>query len=190
MFRKFLLATLCSLPLGCANLPINVPDTARLAPGQLGQAGFQADPDVTAVNLAQWAFADSSRTRGRPIDAARASAAMDYIAGELYTSPRWSNIPALTQEQLLQGRREVRQALGVVQGARSQAVVDRLTAAADALTQNDEPAALRQLGAPVFEPPPQQVLARLANMPYLRMANVSTMRAANELYEPGDSNWH
>ena len=80
-------------------------DTARLAPGALG-SGF--DPDVTAVNLARWAFADSGRTRGRPIEGARAAASMDYIAGELYTSPRWANIDALTKEQLLQGRQEVR----------------------------------------------------------------------------------
>ena len=186
MLRNLLLAAACALPIGCASLPTNVPDTARLAPGQLGSNG---DPDVTAVNLAQWAFADSGRIRGRPADAARASAAMDYIAGKLYTSPRWANIPALTQLQLLQGRREVREALGVAPGARSQAVVDRLTAAADALTQNDEPAALRQLGPPVFAAPPQQVLARLSDMPYLRMANVSTMRAANGLFGPGEMDW-
>lgn len=182
-----LLAAIVLWPAGCGSLPVTVADTARLAPGQLGTGG---DPDVTAVNLAQWAFADPGRTYGRPVDAARAAAAMDYIAGELNTSPRWSNIPALTQEQLLQGRQEVRQALGVAPGAPSQAVVDRLTAAADALTRNDEPAALRQLGPPVFEPPPQQVLAVLSKMPYLRMANVSTMRAANELFEPGDNDWH
>lgn len=186
MLRNILFAAVCLLPIGCAYLPINVPDTARLAPGQLGTGG---DPDVTAVNLAQWAFADSGRLRGRPVDAARASAAMDYIAGELYTSPRWANIPALTQEQLLQGRREVREALWVVSGARSQAVVDRLTAAAAALNDNDQQAALRQLGPPVFAAPPEQVLARLYNMPYLHMANISTMRAANQLFEPGNADW-
>jgi len=102
MFRRLVLTAACLLPVACAGggQPF-VPDTARLAPGALG-SGF--DPDVTAVNLAQWAFADSGRTRGRSIEAARAAASMDYIAGQLYTSPRWSNISALTKEQLLQGR--------------------------------------------------------------------------------------
>lgn len=177
MVRHLLLATALLSP-GCGYLPVKVPDTARLAPGQLGSL---ADPDITAANLAQWAFADPGRTRGRPIEAARASAAMDYIAGQFYTSPRWANVSALTQEQLLQGRQEVRQALSVAPGARSQAVVDQLTAAADALAQNDQPTALRQLGPPVFQAPPQQVLARLSNMPYLSVANVSTMRLTNEL---------
>ena len=188
MLRKVLLAAICALPLGCANVQPEVPDTARLRPGQLG-TGF--DPDVTAVNLAQWAFADSSRTYGRPVEAARAAASMDYIAGELNTSPRWSNISALTQQQLLQGRQEVREALGVVPGTSSQVVVDRLTAAANALAAGDEAAALRQLGPPAFNAPGEQVLARLSNMPYLRMANVSTMRAANELFDAntGDD-WH
>ncbi len=157
-----------------------VPDTARLAPGALG-SGF--DPDVTAVYLAQWAFAVPSRTHGRPIEAARAAASMDYIAGQLYTSPRWANVSALTKEQLLRGRVEVRQALGVVPGTSSQAVVDHLIRAANALIDDNQPAAVAQLGAPVFQEPGEQVLAQLSNLPYLQLANVSTMRAAGELFD-------
>ena len=187
MIRTLLLAATCLLPIGCANLQPVVPDTARLAPGALG-SGF--DPDVTAVNLAQWAFADSSRTYGRPIEAARAAASMDYIAGQLYTSPRWANISALTKEQLLQGRAEVRQALGVAPGTSSQAVVDHLTAAGNLLASGDQAGAVRQLGAPVFQSSGEQVLARLSNMPYLQMANVSTMRAANQLFDSNRRDWY
>lgn len=183
MFRWILLIVACLLPTACAGgLQPFVPDTARLAPGALGSG---LDPDVTAVNQAQWAFADPSRTRGRPIEAARAAASMDYIAGQLYTSPRWSNISALTKEQLLQGRQEVRAALGVVPGTSSQAVVDHLTIAGNALAAGDQATAVAQLGGPVFSEPGDQVLQRLANMPYLRMANVSTMRAANQLFDQG-----
>lgn len=157
-----------------------MPDTARLPAGALG-GGF--DPDVAAVNQAQWAFADSGRTYGRPIEAARAALSMDYIAGQLYTSPRWSNISALTKEQLLQGRSEVRAALGVAPTASSQQVVDGLTAASNALVANDRAGAVRALSTPTFPEGGQQVLATLTNMPYLRMANVSTMRAANELFD-------
>ena len=179
MFRNALLAAALFLPAACGNLQPVVPDTARLTSAQLG-SGF--DPDVTAVNQAQWAFADSGRTYGRPIEAARAAASMDYIAGQLYTSPRWSNISALTKEQLLQGRIEVRQALGIPPGTPSQAVVDHLTAAGNALAAGNQAQALAQLSGPTFTSPPEQVLSRLSNMPYLRMANVSTQRAANELF--------
>jgi len=188
MLRRTFLAAACVLPAACAGgLQPFVPDTARLAPGALGSG---LDPDVTAVYLAQWAFADSGRTRGRPIEAARAAASMDYIAGQLYTSPRWSNISALTKEQLLQGRREVRAALGVVPGTSSQAVVDHLTIAGNALAAGDQGTAISELGSPVFSQPGDQVLQRLANMPYLQMANVSTMHAASELFDHrGSSEW-
>ncbi len=164
----------------CGTIQPVVPDTARMPAGALGGG---LDPDVAAVNLAQWAFADSGRTYGRPIEAARAAASMDYIAGQLYTSPRWANISAITKEQLLQGRQEVRGALGVAPGASSQQVVDSLVAAANALSAGDQAGAARVLGAPVFPGGGEQVLARLSNLPYLRMANVSTMRAANQLFD-------
>ncbi len=187
VMRMLLLAATCLLPIGCGNLQPVVPDTARMPAGGLGGG---LDPDVTAVNLAQWAFADSSRTYGRPVEAARAAASMDYIAGQLYTSPRWSNISALTKEQLLQGREQVRQALGVVPGTSSQAVVDHLTTAGNLLAAGDQAGAVRQLGAPVFQGTGEQVLARLGNMPYLQMANVSTMRAAGQLFDGSNRDWY
>lgn len=186
MLRTILLAAACMLPAACGNLQPVVPDTARMPVGGLGSG---LDPDTTAVYLAQWAFADSGRTYGKPIEGARAAASMDYIAGQIYTSPRWSNVSALTKEQLLQGRSEVRAALGVVPGTSSQAVVDHLTTAGNALAAGDQGAAVAQLGSPVFTEPGEQVLQRLANLPYLRMANVSTMRAANELFDSSTRNW-
>ena len=180
MLRPVLLAGALLLA-GCAvAVP---PDVAQLRPGQLGRDG---DPDTTALDLAQYAFADSSRTYGRPADAARAAAALDYLAGAFIARP--SNISAETQADLLQSRQELRAALAVAPGAPSQAVVDRLTAAAGALSANDEAGALRQLGPPVFTVPPGQVLARLSNLPYLRVANVATARAANEMLAPDNPN--
>lgn len=171
----------CLLPAACANLQPRVVDTARLAPGELGSF---INIDVAAVQQAQYAFADPGRTRDRPVEAARASAAMDYIAGQLYTSPRWANISALTKEQLLQGRAEVREVLGVRSDAPSQLVVDSLANAANALLAGDQPAAAAALTNPAFTRPGEQTLQRLTNMPYVRMANVSTMRAAGELFRP------
>ena len=178
--RKVLLLAALLLPPGCAGVQPFVPDTARMPAGAMGQG---TDPDVWSMNIAQWAFADPGRTYGRPAEAARAAAAMDYLAGAFYTSPRWARLSALTKEQLLQGRAQVRAALGVVPGTPSQVVVNQLMAAFNALSAGDDQAALRYLGPPAFAIPAPEVLARLSNMPYLQMANVSTMRAANEMFD-------
>ena len=174
----------CLLTSACAfGLQPFVPDYARLPPDTFGEGGA-LDPDVRAVQQAQWAFADPGRTQGRPVEAIRAAASMDYIAGQLYVSPRWSNISALTKEMLLQGRVEVREALGVAPGTPSQEVVNRLAYAGNALAAGDTQAAEGALGQPVFGQPGEATLQRLANLPYLQAANVSTMRAGNELFRP------
>ena len=165
---------------GCANVQPFVPDTAVMPAGALGGG---LDPDVTAANLAYWAFADSGRTYGRPIEAARAAASLDYLAGEIYTSPRWQNVDALTKEQLLQGRQQLRTALGVRPGIHSQAVVDTLTSAGNALAAGDQAKAVGILNDGTFQEPGQQVLIRLSNLPYIQMANVGTTHLANELFQ-------
>jgi hypothetical protein len=161
-----------------------VPDTALVAPGQLGFGVL--DADVQAVNYAAWAFADPGRTRNNPAAAARACASMDYIAGQLYTSPRWANIGAITKEQLLRGRVEMRRALGIPVDARSQLVVVGLADASKALTVGNQQAALAALSNPAF-PDPQATLARLYSLPYLQQANIGSLKASNELFGPGNS---
>ena len=171
------------LPLAaCTGMEPFVADTATIPAGAMGGG---LDPDMAALNHAQWAFADSSRTYGKPIEAARAALAMDYLAGQLNSSPRWGSVSALTKQQLLEGRAEVRAALGVAPGATSQQVVDGLAGASVALAAGDQALAVRALSTPVFPAGGLAVLAALADMPYLRMANVSTMRAANELFDSG-----
>ena len=49
----------------------------------------------------------------------------------------------------------------------------------------DQAFAVAQLGNPVFHERGEQVLQRLANLPYMQMANVSTTRAGNELFQDG-----
>ncbi len=178
--RRIVVLALTAAMAACGSLQPFVPDTARMPAGGLGGG---MDPDVTASNLAQWAFSDSGRTYGRPIEAARAAASLDYLAGEIYTSPRWSNISALTKEQLLQGRQELRAALGVAPGATSQQVVDSLTAAGNALAAGNQPGALQALTTPVFPAGPERTLAVLSNLPYLRTANIATQRLGNSLFD-------
>jgi hypothetical protein len=162
-----------------------VPDYAVLPPGALGLGPL--DQDVPAMNYAAWAFADPSRTRGNPAAGARAAACMDYVAGVFYGNWRWANIGPLTKQQLLQGRVEVRRALGIPPGAPSQLVVTSLADASDALAYGNQRAALAALSNPAFPDPPA-TLARLSNLPYMQAANVSTLRASNQVFGPGESN--
>jgi hypothetical protein len=163
---------------GCATIA-PPPDTARLPPNAYG---LFADNDIGAINLAQWAFASPARTRNDPVDAARAAAAVDYLAGELSSSPRWAGMSPLTKRQMLEAREEVRRTFGIAPGAPSQLVVDGLLGAANALAAGDRPAALAALHTPVFIWPPEQTLARLSDMPFLPTANVATQRAAQQRF--------
>ena len=151
------------------------PDTARLPPNAFGT---YADGDIGAINVSAWAFADPSRTGNDPADAARAVAAVDYLAGELNTSPRWDFMSPLTKMQMLQARVEVRAALGIAPQAPSQDVVDQLLYAGEALTAGSAQGAVAALTPPAFTLPPAETLGRLANLPYLQEANVATQHAA------------
>jgi hypothetical protein len=155
------------------------PDAARL----VGPAGMLGD-DVLAIDQAECAFAAAERTRNDPADAARAVAALDYLAGNLSVSPRWIAVSLITKRQMLEARAETRAALGIAPDAPSQLVVDRMMQAADALTVNDVPAALALVDTPAFTLGPERTLAVLADMPYLRTANIATQYASGEM-DPG-----
>lgn len=170
----------------CGPLPPPV-DASRLPPGV-----FSAfDQDTTATLYAQNAFADASRTYGNPVAGAQAVLALDYIAGEINTAPRWAYVPATIQMQLLQARLDTRQAVGISLAAPSQQVVDSLAQARHALQLGDAAGAQAALANPAFVLPPADVLQRLANLPYIPSANVATARAAEAVVSqdsPGDDN--
>ena len=153
------------------------PDTARLPQGTFGLA----DNDVGAANLASSAFASARRTRDNPVNAARAAAAVDYLAGQLSSSPRWLFISPLIKQQMLQARTDVRRALGIASDASSQAVVNALLQFADAWQAGNQSNAMQALGAPVFTLPATQTLQVLSNMPPMPSINTATMNAANAM---------
>jgi hypothetical protein len=164
-------------PAACGPLP-KPPDTARMPPGVFGGL----DPDVQATQYAEYAFADSARTYGKPDAGAEAVLAMDYIAGELNTSPRWANITATTQMQLLQARQQTRAAAGIAPDAPSQLVVDSLAVARNDLAAGNQAAAEKALDNPAFPAGGSAAVKALANLPYIQIANVATTHAAEELF--------
>jgi hypothetical protein len=146
--------------------------------------GVSVDSDLQAINLSVWAFADPARTRGDPVDAARAVASVDYLAGEVSSSPRWLGVSPLTKQQLLDARQEVRAALGIPPAAPSQAVVNTMLYTASAVAAGNPDAALAALNSPLFTLGPQQTLARLDNLPYLHTANIATQHMSGAAMEP------
>lgn len=171
-----MVATLVCLALaGCAVTP--PPDTAQLPPGMFGEP----DNDVGAANLSSWALAAPARTRNDPATAARACAALDYIAGEYSSNPRYVAKSPITKQQLLQGRVDMREVLGIQPGVPSQIVTTALLRFAAAWQAGDQPAAIQALAAPGFTFAPQQTLQILTNLPLIPSANVATLRVAQQI---------
>ncbi len=157
--KRGILVLTAALALGaCAPTP--PPSTAQLPPGAFGG---NDDNDIMAINTAAWAFSNPARTHGNPINAVRAVLAIEYLGGELSSSPRWNFMSPLTKLSMLQAREEVRETLGIAPDAPSQAVANALLA----LSGNPTPAAAAQLlKPPVFTLPPEETLARIENLPY------------------------
>lgn len=165
---------LCVAITGCG-LQAPLPDTASAPPGAFGSNG---DSDIAAVNLASWAFYSARNLHNRPIEAARAVAAVDYLAGDLSSSGRWYTLSPIVQTEMLQARQQVRATVGIAPDARSQVVVDGLASYAAALAANDGQAATRYLVGPAFTLGPQLTEAKLQDMPFLSQTNIATQRAA------------
>ena len=163
------------LTLGACGAVTPPVDTAVPPTGAFGSNG---DNDIAAVNLSSWAFSSARNLRNRPVEAARAVAAVDYLAGQFSTSGRWQALSPIVQMQMLQARMQVRQTIGIAPDARSQLVVDSLVAYANtvAATGNQADAA-RYLTNPAFTLGPQATEAKLQELPFLRETNIATQRA-------------
>jgi hypothetical protein len=163
----------CLLPASCTIAP--PVDTSMIPPNTFGQGG--QDAVTAALNESVWAFADPSRTRNNPGEAARTVASVDFLAGDLNTSPRFVFVQPIIKYQMLQARAEVRGALGVPPTATSQELVNRLVFVTGGAYARDQSAQLAALSSPIFTLGAERTLDRLANLPYLPMANVATLRA-------------
>ena len=162
----------------CAVQPL--PSTAVIQPAALQTNG---DVDVRAINLTAYGFAHYREMQGNPALAAETVAALDYLGGQLNTSPRWvTTIPSLFRLQMLQSRNIVRGLLGISPDVPSQAVVDTMVGLEYAYRAGDQAAVNKLLANPIFSVPPAEVAQRLANLPYLpSVNNAATHVAASAL---------
>ena len=162
-------AVLASLTACAAEDPS--PSTAVMPPGALGTNG---DEDIRSLDIAAYSFGQVLRN---PADTANAIAALDYMGGELNTSPRWIGMDPLTRSQMLQARESLRSYVGISQTAPSQAVVDTMLALSQAYGTGDTAAVQRLLTNPIFIIPPAEVQAHLSYIPLMPAINNVTTRA-------------
>ena len=182
MSCRSLLPALAVLTLMAGCTPTPAPDFARMPDGALSPS---QDPDTSALNLMVYDFADASRTHGNAVEGARAVASLDYMAGRLYEGPRWDRVSPIWKHEMVEGRQELRAALGIVPNATSQAVVDAMIGVANAMLHSDTKAALAILAQPIFTLGPQETLNRITNLPFLSDVNIATMHVGASV---GESN--
>lgn len=181
---RFAVLLSCQAIAACSTQPTI--DTAALPFAAFGTM----DNDVAAANIASADFASPARTANNPAEAARAAAGIDYLAGQLSTSPRWLSVSPLTKQLMLQARTEVRRVLGIPPTVPSQVVVNALLFFAAAWQGGNQAAALQMLAVPGFGLPPDQMVRVLSNMPYIQSANVASMDAAAQMLPGGEAARH
>lgn len=154
--------------------------TARL-PNDAVMDGV-ADPDRVVIISTSSAFSAPSVLAGRPAEAARAAANLEYLAVAMPTDPRFTSMNPTVGLSLAQGRDEMRRALGIARDAPPQQVIDRLYGASRALTANDRAAAAAILAVPPFTAGGPATLARLDALPPLPRANEAGVMALEEMW--------
>jgi hypothetical protein len=150
---------------------VSLPPDAVQGPG---------DPTRSAILNAAYAFGSRASLDGRPAEAARAVAQLEYLASEIPGGARWRGFDPTVGLALQGARQEARAALGIAPEAPTQAVVDALFATSRALGAGDGAAAQRLLAPPALPNGPR-TLQRLSSLPPLPAANRATSRAAAEL---------
>jgi hypothetical protein len=143
-------------------------------------AGGLTDPGRQAVLSASYAFSDTGRLAGRPAEAARAAARLEWMAAALPGDQGWIGASPRLFPALRDARGELRAALGLAPEAPAASVSPPLAAAADALATGRRAEAARALD-PVAPGGGEAVLARLGALPPLPRAASATRLAADEM---------
>jgi hypothetical protein len=159
---------------GCSADVYRLPSTAVMPAGALNTNG---DIDVRSLDVASYGFGHSDEMKGNPALAASTVAALDYMGGQLNTSPRWVSMPGLFRLQMLQSRDIVRGDLGISSAVPSQDVVDTMLALSAAYSAGNQAEVNKLLTSPIFSVPPDQAAERLADIPYNAVVNNATTHA-------------
>ncbi|MBL6077278.1 hypothetical protein JMJ56_04615 [Belnapia sp. T18] len=164
------------LALGACALP-PPPESASLPADAVIGAG---DPLRSAIANTSVAFSSQALLAGRPAEAARAVAQMEWLAVEMPTNPRLTSVSPSIIGQMAAARAEWRAALGIAPDVPAQPVINGLYAAARALSaQQGDPAAA--LSTSAFPQGGQATLLRLAALPSLPLTNSAAVTATDAI---------
>jgi len=157
------------LPLLAACAGAAMPDPVRLPRDSVEGAG---DPTRAAVSRAAYAFNQPGHLAGRPAEAARAIADMEFLAAALPFDPRYQQRDPLLPVRLAQARAEWRAVLGISDAQPAQPVIDVLYA----MARTGIPA----LPAGLFAPNALATLAALPPLPQTARAASAASRVQAE----------
>jgi len=152
---------------GCAGAAM--PDPVRLPRDSVEGAG---DPTRAAVSRAAFAFNQPGQLVGRPAEAARAIADMEFLAAALPFDPRYQQRDPLLPGQLAQARAEWRALLGIPDAQPAQPVIDNLYA----MARTGQAA----LPTGIFGPNAGAILAALPPLPQTARAAAGAARVQSE----------
>ena len=174
MLRLHLLA----LPLlaACAALPPQ--ESASLPRDAVIGAG---DPTRSAVITTSAVFGDRQPAVGRPAEAARAIAQMEFLALDLPRNTSFSGASPTLAPQLNTARAEWRAALGIAPGAPAQPIINALYAAGRALDMGERDAAAAALPPAIFQRGGAATLTQLAALPSLPRTGEASATAQQAL---------
>jgi hypothetical protein len=131
------------------------------------------DPTRTTILRNAHVFNAPAELAGRPAEAARALAGMEYLAAEIPVGPRWYEFQPQVTFALQRARVEWREALGISPDALPQPVVDSLFAVARGGGAEALPQALY--------PQPALTFARLGALPPLPRTALAAAETQQEL---------
>jgi len=169
MFRCALLA----LPLLAACTALPPGETASLPRDAVTGAG---DPTRTAVFTTTSVFAQQRPAAGRPAEAARAIAQMEFLAVDLPQNQSFTDASGTLVPQLRTARREWRGALDIAPEAQAQPVINALYAASRALESGQGDAAAA-LPSSIFRKGGLATLTQLAALPHLPSTAAASVTA-------------
>lgn len=169
MFRFALLA----LPLLAACTALPPTETASLPRDAVTGAG---DPTRTAVFTTTSVFAQQRPAAGRPAEAARAIAQMEFLAVDLPQNQNFTEASGTLVPQLRTARREWRGALDIAPEAQAQPVINALYAASRALESGQGDAAAA-LPSSIFRKGGAATLTQLAALPHLPSTAAASVTA-------------
>lgn len=176
-----IITALCPLVTACATVTASL-QTPDLPPGVFG---VYEDNDLGALNQSTWAFAESRRTHDDPIDAAKAVIAVEYLAYQLRTNPRWIGLSATSKLGMVQARADIRQVLGIRPDAPPRLVVDTFLRVVAALRDGDQATITQAFNASIFTLPAAQAQQVLTNLPYIQSASGAASQASSEALAKG-----